>query len=228
MSDMTDGDDETMTAEEPENVTVRRGPAIGDWRAVATTLALCTAGIAATRLANVVITRFFPDRPMPHDLILGAIPFVPYAEYVADAAVIAAGLITLTYIVRRQPEKLLRGLAIFALMYLMRAAFVVLTPLANPHGTGYYGILGSQNGMWPSGHSGNVMLSYLLIHSARAGKWVRIVLALAVTEWIAMLFSHGHYSIDIVGAILLAYFVWAEWTRGSLFNGLKRVIEPDA
>lgn len=197
-------------------------------RAIAVTAALCTAGIVATRLANVAITRYFPDRPMPDDLILESIPFLPFAEYIADIAVLAAGLIALIYIVMRQPNKLLRGLSIFALMYLLRAIFIVLTPLANPHGVEYYGILGSQNGMWPSGHSGNVMLSFLLMHSADAGIWRAVVLVLAFIEWIAMLFSRGHYSIDVAGAILLAYFVWAEWTRGTLFDPLKRVVEPDA
>lgn len=218
-----------MTTEMPKTVE-ESNPA--SWppsrRAVAVTVALCTLGMIATRLANAFITRSFPDRPMPRDLILDAIPFVSAAEYVADIAVMVAGLITLIYIVRNQPHKLLRGLTIFALMYLLRAAFIVLTPMANPHGIDYYGILGSQNGMWPSGHSGNVMLSYLLLVDSPARSLRRVVLVLAFVEWTSMLFSRGHYSIDIVGAILLAYFVWAEWTRGSLFAPLKRVVEPDA
>ncbi|MHB9004364.1 MAG: phosphatase PAP2-related protein [Coriobacteriia bacterium] len=227
MSGVTDGDG-AVTAQRPDNDTLEGYAWPPDRRAIALTVALCTSGLVATRLANVIITRFFPDKPMPDDLILESIPFLPYAEYVADIAVLAAGLIALIYIVTRQPNKLLRGLVIFALMYLLRAVFIVLTPLANPHGADYYGILGSQNGMWPSGHSANVMLSYLLLHSADAGVWRNVVLALAFVEWIMMLFSRGHYSIDIIGAILLAYFVWAEWTRGSLFDRLKRVVEPDA
>lgn len=218
-----------MTTPNPEADSEPRPPAWPPSRgAIAVTLGLCTVAMIATRGANAFITHAFPDRPMPRDLILDAIPFVQAAEYVADVAVMAAGLIALIYIVRKQPQKLLRGLTIFALMYLFRAAFIVLTPMANPHGASYYGILGSQNGMWPSGHSANVMLSYLLLADSNAGRWRSAVLVLALIEWTTMLFSRGHYSIDIIGAILLAYFVWAEWTRGSLFDALKRVVEPDA
>jgi hypothetical protein len=50
------------------------------------------------------------------------------------------------------------------------------------------------------------------------------LLWLAFAEWITLLLAHGHYSIDIAGGVLLAYFVFHEWNSGSVFGPLKRLV----
>lgn len=195
-------------------------------RAYAIAAVLGGIAIVATRTASWFIGNAFPDRPLPRDLLLDALPYLPVADIVADVAVIAAMLSLVVYWVRYDRDAIPGALTVFAITYLLRAALIVLTPLANPHGPEYYGILGSQNGMWPSGHSANVLLCFLLIDAARAPRLRHAVLALAFVEWGFMLLSRGHFSIDIAGGILLAYFVWAEWTRGHLFAPLRRLVEP--
>lgn len=198
----------------------------GRRRAYAIALSLASVAIVATRTASWFIGHAFPDRPLPPDVLLGVLPFLPFADYVADVAVLAAMASLLAYWLRHDREAVPGALTVFAITYLLRSVFIVLTPLANPHGPEYYGIMGSQNGMWPSGHSANVLLCFLLVDVTRAPGLRRAVLVFAVTEWVFLLLSRGHFSIDIVGGILLAYFVWAEWTRGSLFAPLRRLVEP--
>jgi membrane-associated phospholipid phosphatase len=117
-------------------------------------------------------------------------------------------------------------LAVFGLMYLIRSVLMLLTPLASSHGNGaLFGLLPLvQNGMFPSGHAGAAFLCYLLVDAKRAPGIRRALLWLAFAEWITLLLAHGHYSIDIAGGVLLAYFVFHEWNSGSVFGPLKRLV----
>jgi membrane-associated phospholipid phosphatase len=38
-----------------------------------------------------------------------------------------------------------------------------------------------------------------------------------------LVLAHGHYSIDVVGGLLLAYFVVTVWQHGRLFEPIKRL-----
>ena len=44
-------------------------------------------------------------------------------------------------------------------------------------------------------------------------------------EVVALLVSHSHYSIDIVGGLLLGYFVYYEYYRGRVFARLRPLLE---
>ena len=162
---------------------------------------------------------------MPSDLLLDALPHVNAAQYVADGAVILAYVLLAVYVGWRAVDRLPRVVSVIAIMYLLRSALIVLTPLASPHGAGPWGILPPQNGMFPSGHAAAVLLCFLLVEHDRAPGLRRLMLALAVTEWGALLLARGHYSIDVAGGLLLAYFVWREWTDGRLLAPLRRLVE---
>lgn len=100
---------------------------------------------------------------------------------------------------------------LFGIMELLRAAMNLLTPLAGPLASNesFYGILRfHQYGEFPSGHAASVYLALLLVDRAQAPRiWTGLVVCLVV-EIVALLVSHGHYSIDIVGGLLLSYFVF--------------------
>ena len=51
---------------------------------------------------------------------------------------------------------------------------------------------------------------------------------LAAIVVLGLLLSRSHYSIDIAGGALLAYFVEREWTDGHLFDPLKRLVVAGA
>lgn len=197
-------------------------------RDIALPAALLVAGVSASIVASRYIGVAFPLRPEPADLLFEVLPYVPFAEYTADAAVVSAILMLVYYAIRRAPARLPRMLSVFALMYLLRAVMIVLTPLAAPYGVeqpfGFMPMI--QNGMWPSGHAAATMLCVLLIDRRRAPWLSRAALVFAVAEWVSLLLARGHYSIDIIGGLLLAYFVYHEWVCGRLFNPLKRLVEP--
>ena len=53
---------------------------------------------------------------------------------------------------------------------------------------------------------------------AAAMQWSMVVLMSA-----GLVLAQGHYSIDVVGGLLLAYFVVHTWRCGRLFEPLSRV-----
>lgn len=191
---------------------------------------LAAAGIASWA-SSTFIAAAFPQRPLPADLILRALPYAAASpvsilfQYVADGAVTLAVVLLLIYLLPVRRERLAPAVAIMAIQYLIRAGINVLTPLANPHQQQLFGWFPLQYGMFPSGHTANVLLCLLLVDGRQAPK-LKVALAVtAAVEMVALLLSRGHYSIDVVGGALLAYFVWAEWNRGHLFDGIKRFVE---
>ena len=41
-----------------------------------------------------------------------------------------------------------------------------------------------------------------------------------------LILAHGHYSIDVIGGLLLSYFVATVWQRGDLFRPITRFTGP--
>jgi len=108
----------------------------------------------------------------------------------------------------------------------------VLAPLVGTLQSGtYFGISVSngivhvsQNGEFPSGHMASVFLCMLLVDKAKSPRIRAAMAVLVVVECVSLLISHQHYSIDIVGGLLLSYFVYYEYARGTWFNWLKPLI----
>ena len=64
--------------------------------------------------------------------------------------------------------------------------------------------------MFPSGHTGILFLMFLLIkEEANSKYWALILLLSAILEAIFMIFSRGHYTLDVLGAIFVAYAIHA-------------------
>ncbi|MGV8083465.1 MAG: phosphatase PAP2 family protein [Coriobacteriia bacterium] len=181
--------------------------------------------------SSAYIARAFPDRPTPRDFLFETLPYVDATQHMNDLALLSALILLFGYALLRAREELPHMLGIFGVMYLLRSVIMLLTPLASAHGNGAeYGVMSLldlflvQNGMFPSGHSAAALLCFLLVDPERAPRLRLLQLALAFVTWITLLLSHGHYSIDVVGGLLLAYFVWREWTIGSLLRPVKRLI----
>ena len=82
----------------------------------------------------------------------------------------------------------------------------------------------SQNGEFPSGHMASVFLCMLLVDKATSPRIHAAMVALVVVECVSLLMSHQHYSIDVVGGLLLSYFIYHEYAEGTWFNWLKPLI----
>ena len=184
---------------------------------------LAVAGV--TSLAgSIFIAARYPDRPAPRDTLFELLPYLSSARYLTAVALIAGFALFIVWALRFGRADIPKFIAIFALMYFLRSVIIVLTPLANAHGEGAYVFAMVQNGMFPSGHAAAVFLCFALISAEKSPSLRRLGFALAVTVWVALVVSHGHYSIDVVGGVLLAYFVAMEWEHGRLFNPVKRIV----
>jgi len=201
----------------------RLGPLPSPRALVVSLLLLLASGVASLAGNRLIITQF-PDRPRPRDALFELLPYVSDARYLTAFALAAAFALFAVYAIRRVPAEIPRFVAVFAIMYLLRAAIMVLTPLASAHGEGPFVFTLAQYGMFPSGHTAAAVLLVLYTDRALAPRLKVVLATLAVTVTVGFLLSHGHYSIDLVGGFLLAYFVEREWAGGSLFGPVKRTM----
>ncbi len=203
------------------DVELRRNAAA---RAFAVSLLLVAAAAVASLGGNAFITARHADRPAPRDTLFELLPYVSGARYAVAAALVVGLVAFLAYTILSVPEQLPRTLSVFSVMYILRAGLMVLTPLADAQGAGAFVFPIVQHGMFPSGHVAMALLFVLLTDGARAPWLRRMFIALAVVVGAGLLLAHGHYSIDVAGGLLLAYFCEREWSRGALFNPLKRAV----
>jgi hypothetical protein len=194
-------------------------------RALVVALALLAASGITSAAGNVLIAVGFPDRPSPEDLLLRLLPAWTWAQYVTEVAIISSLALIAIYVLRNARDEFADVVAIFGVMYLIRSVLMVLTPLAEANGDGQFGFIPlDQLGMFPSGHVAASLLVFLMIDARRAPGMKRLALVLMLTQWVALLLSHAHYSIDIAGGALLGYFVYREWKNGRLFGPVKRLM----
>ncbi len=186
-------------------------------------LGLLVAVGLTTLYSNRLILARFPDRPYPRDLLFELLPYVAWTRYLTVTALVIGFSLFLYYAIRYEPGRIPAFTAIFALMYLFRAAMIVLTPLASAQGEGSFVFSVQQYGMFPSGHMAASLILVLLTSADIAPALHRVQVLLAVLQLAGLLLARGHYSIDIAGGLLLAYFVVHVWTDGRLFDPLKRL-----
>lgn len=174
----------------------------------------------ATWGANAVIMRFFADAVRPDDLMFELLPYVGPARWLTVVS-LAGSLAAFLWSTRKEPATLPAAGVVIALMYLLRAGLIVLTPLAPAHGEGGFVFPQVQYGMFPSGHTALVALLALMVPRRRGWRrWQWGMVGLMIT---GLLLARGHYSIDIVGGLLLAYFVVNVWRSGTLFAPIAAV-----
>ena len=158
----------------------------------------------------------YPDPPRPPDRVLDAIPvnydFLTVGEAFSKLQV---GIMALFFF--SSADRLRRLPTLFfllALMYVLRSYAFTLTPLAqiSPPGEHYVETdFIAQNfyyGMYFSGHFTSALMQAFFFWNDRV-KGIRIswiVLPFALIQAMSLLVSHQHYSIDIFGAIFIAYF----------------------
>ncbi|MGB4581128.1 MAG: hypothetical protein WBI91_04600 [Coriobacteriia bacterium] len=189
---------------------------------------LLLAGGVATEAASRFIVARFPDRPLLPDLLLGVLPHVPEARYVTSAAITVAFLLFAFYAFGHARSQIPAFIAMIAIMYLLRAALLVLTPFANANNGAPAAFPLFQYGMFPSGHTAAVFLLARFTDAKTAPAVRRAECVLAAIVVLGLLLSRSHYSIDIAGGALLAYFVEREWTDGHLFDPLQRLVDAGA
>ena len=188
--------------------------------------AILAIGAVTSAVSSSLIDVWAPDRTRPTDLLLDTLPYVGWTQYLTDIGVFLAIGILLVYALRGRIERLPAMMAIFGIMYILRALIMPLTPLQGAAGNhAYYGFIRLiQNGMFPSGHSAAAMLCIMLVRRCEAPRIYATALICGICVWGGLLLSSGHYSIDIVGGLLLAYFVQNWYRTGVLLKPLRAVL----
>ena len=162
-----------------------------------------------------LIATYFPNRLVVQDLLISLTPFISWTQYLADTLALISPLLALTFIIRVRRWDLPFAIAVISIGELIRGILIIATPLgASFTDSMQYGfITHAQNGQFPSGHTIMVASCYALIQRQEAPTLKLILLLSMLGEMAALIFSRGHYTIDIVGGLLITYFVFNELRR---------------
>lgn len=162
-------------------------------------------------IASEFIQTTFPNRLPASDLLFVVLPYISWTQYVSSFAAILSPLTLLIYYIVVKNKQFHWAILSFASVYALRAFLIILTPLGGPNGNmAKYGIATiMQHGEFPSGHTALVITAVMLITAkTKTDKIFKtILIILAIAEIAALLLSHGHYSVDIVGGYLITYLV---------------------
>ena len=171
--------------------------------------------LVASSLFNFVtselIQYLYPDRPVVPDLLFDALPFIPALQYTFDMFVGATIIMMVYYAFWADRKRSGYYFFTVGIGYLARAILMALTPLGQPTGnneTMGIGLLLNiyQHGMFPSGHTYLTAVIFLLIDRERKPGLKIAAGIMCICEMITLLLSHAHYSIDLVGGLMVAYF----------------------
>jgi membrane-associated phospholipid phosphatase len=165
-------------------------------------------GAALDNINGAQIQRLFPGRlPIP-DTLFQFLPYWRWTQILTDLANIFSCLLLALYLFPNRWHKLPQVLAVLGLGYTIRSITILLNPFGGPLGNVvHYGLTNiHQYGQFPSGHVFLVTAIYYLIDRRQLPRYKQLALLSVFVELISLLLSRGHYSIDIIGGLLLGYF----------------------
>jgi membrane-associated phospholipid phosphatase len=74
------------------------------------------------------------------------------------------------------------------------------------------------NGPFPSGHAAFVFMCYLFVNKKEELLIKTVLLIAVIGEVISLILSHGHYTIDVAGGLLLTYVVYDIFIKQKWFE----------
>lgn len=172
-------------------------------------------GIGLNITSSQLIQAYVPDRPIPRDLLFQITPYIEWTQYLSDPAVIVSLALLVYYVFSGRTKIVPVVLTTFAVAEILRGVMILLNPLGSPLGPDMqYGAVNflpiEQFGQFPSGHMIFVTLCYLLIERKEAPSIKAFLIFCIFIQIIALVFSRGHYSMDIIGGFLIAYLAYNE------------------
>jgi PAP2 superfamily C-terminal len=147
--------------------------------------------------------------PMLSDLILDNLPFYNVSLIYDIFCLVPIVLVLVYFVHKKDYDRIPLFLLMSGIFYIIRAIFIVLTPFGNPPMfTGsdsiFHGFSNFELGVYPSGHTGNVFLMFLLVKD-RSYKWLIFICLIIVIS--ALFLARGHYSIDILSGLFFSYAI---------------------
>ena len=165
-------------------------------------IALFATTISATYYNNLATGPTVPD------IIHHYIAFNPWYSHIAEILLAITSILFIISAYHQRTDKPIPfALSVLAAFAILRALILPLTPLTNPFP--YPGAFSpfshfNAGGAFPSGHAGFAILFFLLI-PWKEKKLKYTALFTALLTGFFMIISRGHYTIDVVGGILLGY-----------------------
>ena len=161
------------------------------------------ATIIATTYYNILATG-----PTVPDIVHQYVAFNPWYAHIAEILLAITSIIFIISAYHQRSDKPIPfALSVLAVFYIFRALILPLTPLTNPFPfPGEFSPFSQFNagGAFPSGHAGIAILLFLLIPwKEKKLKYTTLITALLTGFF--MIISRGHYTIDVIGGVLLAY-----------------------
>lgn len=168
----------------------------------------------ASFIVSHLIAVLYPLRPPVPDLLFDILPEFLWLEYLSEPLILGSIIILLFYIIFYDRDNLSYYFYSIGSVYFLRTFLMILTPLGRPTGNlspyGLFKFIGiMQHGMFPSGHVALSFIIYLIIprdthKGLNSAAGILCILQIAV-----LVFSRGHYSIDIAGGVLISWSVWS-------------------
>jgi hypothetical protein len=191
---------------------------------VAVGLSLMGLSALVNRLANDYINTFPPANESLPDIIHALFQPMDFNLFVTAGEQVVMILI-FTYLLFWDTENFPFSFILLGSFFLVRSGFLFCTILPAPFpridDTEIFKVglvtFGTRD-LFPSGHAGSLLVLGFLIQKDR---WVRVtVFILAFLASLAVLLMHVHYTIDVFGALFIAYAVYvflerhvAPWAR---------------
>lgn len=147
--------------------------------------------------------------PMLSDLILDNLPVINVALFYDIFCLIPIILVFIYFVHKKDYNRIPLFLLMSGIFYIVRGVFIVLTPFGNPpmfNGSDslFNGFAKYDLGVYPSGHTGNVFLLFLLVKN-KGYKY--LIFACLILVIVTLFLAHGHYSIDILSGLFFAYAI---------------------
>lgn len=168
-------------------------------------LFLLIAGMLGNLISSYYLFKNFGDTlPILHDIILDKIPYISL-WWVYNLVTVISIILFLVYCYKKGLHKISYFFILIGIYQVLRAIFIILTPLGLPNG-GSRGLFSQffEYGVYPSGHTGAEFLFFLL----SSGIYKKIFFVFTIIIIIALLFSRGHYTMDIFSALIFSYAIY--------------------
>jgi len=164
-------------------------------------LILVYIAVQTTYLASKYIAKHFQSPPIVRDLIWEKLPYLPIL-WLSEILMILSIIYMVVWAVQHDLFSLPYAIILYSVFHLLRAGLIILTPLGFPYT--YTGIFQTGKdsvflyGAFPSGHLSLPYLTFMITKN-------KIALILTILVALTLLVSRGHYSIDLIGTLLLTY-----------------------
>lgn len=153
--------------------------------------------ITTTYLASYYIEKTFIEVPIVRDLLWEKLPYFDWM-WLSEGFLILSVFLGVLEGFKQNKNLIPYALILISIFHLLRAGLVILTPLGFPGQYGGFIHIKTLYGAFPSGH---LSVPYLIFMVSKKKRFFLLAFLVGLT----LLICRGHYSIDLIGTLLLAY-----------------------